>query len=69
MEYFLAKKNPMTILNRPFKPKNWCNTVKHKVLTINKPLDLIYKKTTKKNTIFTDRMFMNLSCFYATLHI
>ena len=35
----------------------------------NNPLEVIHKKQTKKNTIFTDQTFMNLSCFFATLHI
>lgn len=39
------------------------------VFLFNTPLVLIDKKQTKKNTIFTDQTFMNLSRFFATLHI
>jgi len=35
----------------------------------NTPLELIYKGQNKKNTIFTDQTFMNLSCILAALHI
>ncbi len=40
-----------------------------KDFTFNKALVFKHKKQTKKNTIFTDQTFMNLSCIFATLHI
>jgi len=44
------------------------DVIKRDIL-FNRALVLIDKKQTKKNTIFTDQTFMNLSCTFATLHI
>lgn len=38
-------------------------------ILFNNALVFIHKKQNKKNTIFTDQTFMNLSCVLAALHI
>jgi hypothetical protein len=43
--------------------------LKSRHFLFNTPLELIYKGQNKKNTIFTDQTFMNLSCILAALHI